>query len=129
MADFTITISNAVRTFGPAPSDKWAEYNWNAFLWGEGTNGLSTRTLKLISESVTTDTTVSKSQQHVISNSISPTADMGSETLYDTNGYYHVYPNDTTELEDRDYPTWAQGSGGVTTWTRQAASSTTWSAA
>jgi hypothetical protein len=124
---YNITISNSLNLFGPAPSDKWNQYNWNAFLWGEGTNDLVELVFKVISESITPDTTVTKIPLRIIENSISPTSDMGFERLRDSNGYYHVFPDRTTEGEDRDFATWTQGSPSAASWATAADAATVWS--
>lgn len=154
MANFSKTISNVVNAFGAAPSDKWAEYNWNAFKWGDGTNDLQVlinhfsidntvtfdtaytlfpgynRTLS-IANSLLPDTTMVLSPGYnstlSIANVLAPVADMYSESMQDGSGYYYVIPSDTTNFENRATPTYVAGTPGSTAWTSMAASSTSWS--
>lgn len=127
MADFNITISNRLNCFGAAPTDKWGAHNWNAFLWGEGTADLVVLVNKIIiSESLTLTDAWTKSLSHLISETLTPLADMGSEGLRQGDWSY-VFVSNTTEGEQRDFPTWSSGTAGSTTWTSQAAGSTTWS--
>lgn len=128
MAALFKTITESIRVFGPAPSDKWNAYAWNAFKWGEGTKDIATRTLKLVAEAISPSDALAKAPRRSLSESISPVDAMGSERLYDRDGYYHVFPNDTTEATDRDFASWTAGAAGATTWTSSGVTSTTWSA-
>lgn len=132
MADFNITISNSLNVFGPEGTNRWGGAwgnEWGAFLWGYGNVDLDTRVRKLISESLTpTDYfEISVYFYKVISETLEPTADMGSESLQDGSGYYYVFPDNTTEGENRDFPSWSEGSTSTQSFTCQAAGSTTWS--
>lgn len=129
MADFSITIANSVNTFGPAPSDKWAAYEWNAFTWGEGTADLATDTHKVLGESVALSDTITAEAAFVISisNALAPTGDMGAEYLTDAAGYAYVFPDRVTDAEDRAIPTWTASSGPASGWSSATAGSTNWS--
>lgn len=132
MADFNITISNHVNTFGPESTNTWGGAwgaVWNQFLWGYGNVGLVTSVGKLISESqaLSDQVTISVYFYKSISNALAPVGDMGSESLTDGSGYSYVFPSDTTEAEDRDFPNWTSGTTGSQSFTCQAAGSTTWS--
>ena len=124
-----MTISNRLNLFGPAPSDKWGGYNWGEFLWGEGTADLPTRSQKLISETQTVSDSLTLHAAFYISLSDTFTldGDMGSESLQDGSGYYYVFPDNTTEAENRDIPTWAEGTGSSQSFTCQAAGTSSWS--
>lgn len=127
MANFNITISNSLNFFGPAPSNKWNQYNWNSFLWGEGTTDLAVSAVKVITNDLAPTDAVAKSAHRVFAEELFATADMGSETLRDGEGYYYNFPDRTTEAEDRDFPDWSQQSASSTSWASQAAASTSWS--
>lgn len=132
MADFNITISNHVNTFGPESANTWGgDWGavWGQFLWGYGNVGLVTYTGKLLTDSVTPSDalTVSVYFYRSISNSVTPGGDMGSEELSDGSGYRYVFPSNTNEAENRAIPTWTSGSAGSQSFTCQAAGSTTWS--
>lgn len=129
MADFTITISNSVNTFGPAPSNKWEAFEWNAFAWGEGTADLATDTHKVFGETIALADSITAEAAFVISisNALAPTADMGAEYLADAAGYNYVFPDRVTDAEDRALPTWAASSAPASGWTAAVATSTVWS--
>lgn len=129
MAAFTITITNSINLFGPAPSNKWNQYSWNSFKWGEGTNGLPKDVAKVVDNSLTLDSSVGKTAKKTVTNALTVTVDMHSETLRDSSGYLHVFPSNVTEGESRAIPSWSQGSAGSSSWSQAAASSTSWSAA
>lgn len=132
MADYSITISNSVNAFGPESTNTWGGSwgaVWGQFLWGYGNVGLVTTTGKLISEALvcTDQFEIAVYFYLSISNTLTPSGDMDSESLTDGSGYSYVFPSDTTEAEDRDFPTWTSGAAGSQSFTCQAAGSTTWS--
>lgn len=132
MADYNKTITNHINVFGPESTNTWGGSwgaTWGSFLWGYGNVGLVTLVQKLISEAVvTTDLlTISAYFYQSISNGFAVAGDMGSETLTDGSGYSYVFPSDTTEGEDRDFPNWTSGTTSSQSFTCQAAGSTTWS--
>lgn len=126
MTAYSMTVTNSVNMFGIAPPNMWNDYQWGAFLWGEGTADLITRTTKVLANSVAGASAVYKTPMHVISNSLTPSADMGAEYVRQ-GSYYHVFPDRTTDAESRDTPTWTAASSTAPTWTSAAAGSTTWS--
>jgi len=151
MADHNITISNSLNTFGPAPSDVWNAWNWNAFKWGEGTADLQvfvnlivntsdlapTSAMSLhwgfyisIADASLTPTSSIDAYLYTsitISNALSPTADMYSESLTDGSGYSYVFASNVTNAEDGTTPTYTSVSDGTGTWTAVSAATTTWS--
>lgn len=128
MAAYSITIANSLRVWGPAESDKWNDYNWNAFVWGEGTAGSVQTVGKVLSETATFTDSLSlvAGFYFSISNTLLPTSDMGSEQV-SSGDYQRVYPSNTTEGESRISSTWSAGAAGSSTWTSGTATSTTWS--
>lgn len=129
MADFTITISNSVNTFGPAPSSKWNAWAWNAFRWGEGTHDLTVAFDKVIGNSLVPTDAFSAETAFVVSiaNTLAPTADMGSEQLADAAGYTYIFPSNASDAENRDIPDWTSGTAGSPSWSSGTAGSTSWS--
>jgi hypothetical protein len=127
MTDFSVTFTVGINCFGIAPSNKWGAHNWNAFLWGEGTKDLETRVQKLISESVAPDTTITKDHRHPITETLSVSGDLGAESLSDGSGYLYVFPDRTTDGEQRDFPVYTSGTAQSTSFACQAAGSTVWS--
>lgn len=148
MTAFTATFSAAVRCFGGAATDKWADYNWNAFKWAQGTNTLPFRfTHQLVSPSIsaaqTADFRLTKlvgpeSQVSTAAvgvrvvvmlngQTIGGSVQMAHEYLQDPEGYYHVFPEQVTDLTLRSTPTWTAVTSSTVTWTTSVAGSTTWS--
>lgn len=74
MADFSTTCLNSLNVFGTA--DRWNAYNWNAFIWGDGTADLETRTTKVIDNSVTVTSDDVRYIFKVIDNAITPASDV-----------------------------------------------------
>lgn len=147
MTNFTQTLTVSVRFFGNGPASLWNAYNWGAFNWGEGTADIRTQSLHLISESLTpTSDPARKNVFHLldgetltltsddyryygftVGSTLSIDADMGSEGLRDGSGYLYVFPDRTSEAEDRSFASWTQGSASSSTWTTAGAAATTWS--
>lgn len=132
MADFTKTITNAVNLFGLNPSNKWGEsvlpytMTWGVTKWGEDSYPQIFSVIKYASSSISPDTVIVKSPQKVIDNSFSVLSDPSSEQL--SVGVWNVvFASDTTEAENRDFPTWAQSAAVSVSFTCAAAGSTTWS--
>lgn len=115
--------------FGLAPTNAWNAWNWDEFLWGEGTADMPIIFTKVVDSTVTPDDDIVKYQTKVIDSDLSISGDMQSEELMDANGYSYVYPSNASDLEDRDPTTWSQGSNSTASWSTGVATSTTWSAA
>jgi len=130
MADFSVTINNSINSWGPAPSNKWGAWNWNAFKWGEGTHDLTTETVKVSSETLSLSQSLSLAADFVISlaNSVASAEDLGSEVLR-SGSYSYVFPSNVTDGESRSFATWTSGSVASVTWTSGTATSTSWSSA
>jgi hypothetical protein len=129
MADFDITISESLRLFGVAPADKWNEYNWNAFLWGEGTNKIVTESEVPIADSLVLTGAVATEAEIMFAELLALSCGPTSEVLLDGNGYYYVFTDGATNGEDRDPVAWSSASAGSGSWTSQAVSTTSWSEA
>ena len=146
MANYSITVTNALFFEGPSSATIWNAFTWGQENWGN-VNDLGTNVthavdtsmtldssanfvvLKVIDNSISSDSEIGKYVTITITNDLTVTIDMGSEVLKDGNGWLYVYPDDITELENRAFTTWAESSGGSTTWAASSTSSTTWSAA
>jgi len=126
MADATITVSNAFNFFGLAATNKWGEHNWGAFNWGEGQNAMVKNVDKLIEDSSTWVSAITKEQAHLVSESLSLTEDLTSEDL--TNGNWnYIFTKPTTQAENRSTATFTVITEQADSWTRVSATSTTWS--
>lgn len=134
MADFSITISNAINAFGPAPATKWGvntpyTMTWGTSKWGEGTEDLITVMDKVISNAPTfTDAlTLAVDFYIAITNSFSGTFEAGDEGLSDGSGYSYVFTGGTTDLDTIVTTTYTEGAGNAPTYTSGTVTSTTWS--
>lgn len=132
MPTFTKTITNSVNLFGLNPSNKWGQavlpytMTWGTTKWGEGTYPQIFSIIKYASNSVSPSTVIVKSAKKVIENSFSVLSDPSSEQL--SVGVWNVvFASDTTDAENRDFPTWAQSASVSVSFTCAAAGSTTWS--
>lgn len=126
MANFTITISNSLNTFGPAPSDKWNQFNWNAFLWGEGTADLTVAVDKLLTNSLGFSDTIGLQSGKLILNTLSLTDALSSESLIDSRGYNYVFPGGTTNPVNRISTSYSAVSSAAGSWSAVSQTSTTW---
>lgn len=133
MADHQITISNSIRTFGPAPSTKWGANSpytmtWGSSKWGEGTEDLVVYVnLKLIENSISPTSTLGFNASHEITNTIAPTFVAAEEDITDGSGYHYNFPDDTSNPTSMAANSWTEQSNNTTTWTKQSDGSTSWS--
>ena len=133
MADFTKTISVSINLFGGGPSTKWGDANgygytmvWGASKWGEGSFSLVFNVEKLITNSISQDTIIINQAEKLISNDLTLSEDLSSEKL--SQGVWdYVFPPNVTNNEDRIFTSFTCGSAQTTSYTCQAAGSTTWS--
>jgi hypothetical protein len=137
MADHSVTISEEVRCFGGAPSNKWGDMLWNQN-WGYGTlntnldvqqmvpeSQASTDAIfqdvsQLISESQGSDDTILTSlliNVDVIDGGSISSSDSASSTKYDGVGYKYPAVVSTS---------YTQATNSSTNWTQAIPTSTTW---
>lgn len=129
MADLTITISESLNVFGPAPSNKWNEYNWNAFFYGEGNNAIAVSYEFLNSETLTPSdafTTVSDFE-YSFSETLTPSEAVSGERLSDPDGYSYIFTGGTTNAASATVAPYTSGTFGTGTWTSSTVTTTTWS--
>lgn len=131
MANFTKTITNSVNLFGGSRTSKWGSavlpytMTWGTTKWGEGTFSLVFSVQKVITNSLSPTTDLSKGVRKIITNTFSAAGAMTSEIL--TNGTWRVvFVSDTVNVQDRDSATWASGAANSASYTCAAAGSTTW---
>jgi hypothetical protein len=132
LANHSITISNSIRAFGPAPTTKWGSgtpytMTWGTSKWGEGTQDLIVACIKVISNDIASDTALINSVRKVIQTTILLTEELSIERLTDGNGYSYIFPGNTTNAESRVESTYSTATAGSLTYSSQAAGTTTWS--
>lgn len=127
MATFTVTISNGLRVHGPTPTNKWGSFLWGEN-WGESKNGYFTIT-KVYGNSVAIASEVDKQTTKALSNGIAISSDANLGALQDGSGYDYIFPNNTTDPDNRYFPTWTAHTDPATTFTSGTGPTTTWSAA
>lgn len=129
MTQFTVAVAETTRCFGGAPTSLWNAYLWGAFKWGEGTASMVVGAFVGVieTEPATTTCDVQAVYQVAVDEACPSVGTMTSGQIRDTLGYYKVFPNDTTDGEERDTPTWTAGSPTTPSWTAAAATATSWS--
>lgn len=128
MTAYTKTIENTVDILGPGPTSLWNAYNWNAFLWGAGTEDLPTTAYhELDNGGLTPDSSTILMTTKVISELVTPSSDPVSEQLFDSHGWNHVFLGQTIEGEDREFTSWGSDTRDSETWTTVTPATTTWS--
>lgn len=134
MADHSQNITNAVNCFGGGPSTKWGQASgspytmtWGSSLWGEQNGSIPFQFIKVIDNSVSSDTTIElyRILVQAVNNTMTPTSDMITENLK-SGDWYYVFPGGVTDNEDQTIASWTTGTGQSTSFTCQAAGSTTW---
>jgi hypothetical protein len=137
MTDFSVTISESIRSFGGGPTSKWND-TWNQFKWGAGTYNVLHDVEHYIPESqASSDYRInfleryfSESQASsdlalhaldiimaAIGNTLSTSDGLGSVGKYDAAGYLYTRLKVTTSTET---------TGNSTSWTETVPNSTTW---
>lgn len=132
MADHNISITNSFNVFGLAETNKWGVFNWNAFLWGEGNVDLVLSIGKVDAiGTLSLDSSISTIFQinAIISNDLSVTADMYSESLSDGSGYNYVFPGGVTNAENRVADGFTAVTPATSSWSTASIASTSWAAA
>jgi hypothetical protein len=145
MTQFTASVSERVSAFGGAPTDLWNQGNWNAFKWGEGTNqapfflftvvAVSAPQTAVVGLAITTPQAEAEAAVAAVGGSVVlPFADtlsvagaVPTVNLLDESGFYHVFPEPSTNGELRANPTWTAGSNTTPSWSTTTASQPTWS--
>lgn len=132
MADFTITITNSIKTFGPAPSTKWGlsgAMQWGVSRWGEGTLDLVSSFIKIIGNSIGSDSSIGNAAGYnrTFSHTLSLTEDLTFEGLTDSSGYSRLFSGSATNAEDRIISTYSTAAAGSSTYSSLSAGSTVWS--
>lgn len=145
MANHSITVTNALTFFGPSGATIWNAFTWGAANWGQSSD-LGTQvehvvdtTLSPTSDDVkyvrhatddqalTLASELSKYLTRIIENSFSLTGDMYSERLQESAGYFYLYPDRTTEIENRVTASYASATRPGSTWTSGTVAATSWS--
>lgn len=136
MADYSVTITNAVNVFGPSPTEKWASGTtgtnplvWGVDNWGSGTEDLPQYVQKLLEDGVSLTEALHKYAQHFLENSVSASADMSSEILTDGSGYTRLFADGASDGESRGSSTWSAVAAASTSYSTATATSVTWSEA
>lgn len=145
MAQFNATISERLNIFGLSPSDKWAEYNWGSFKWGEGTNQIPTGILAAVAvsaavthgvglgvglavaETETLSSDAPASPVIPISETQGSSSGLDDINVLDAAGYYYVFPDRTTDGEQAETITWASATAASPVWVASGVSQASWS--
>lgn len=127
MADFTQTINNSLNVLGASPPTLWNDFNWGEQNWGADED-LVTAVDKIIGNTTALTDALFFDIDLVLSfGSTSISSDLPSQTLEDSDGYFHVFRGGSTNAEDRPLTSYTEVSDGSSTWTESTPPSTTWS--
>jgi len=132
MANFIKTITNSTNLFGGSPSSKWGEalsaytMTWGTAKWGEGTFSMVIDLERVIQNTLSPATTISKEYRKILVSELALAGDISTEVL--TNGNWRVvFVSDTTNVKDRDTTDWASVAGSSASYVCAPAASTIWS--
>jgi hypothetical protein len=125
MTAYSKTIVNSISVFGPEGSSRWGVMVWGVDNWGTSFD-FPIAVLKGLENSVTFDDTVSKNAAKGIVNTITPISEPVHEYIQDSAGWYHVYPPEVIDLEQRYSPTYTSGTTGSSGWATSTASAISW---
>jgi hypothetical protein len=148
MADFTQTITNTFKVFGPDVTYLWNEFLWGTGYWGvdgdldldigklysstvTGTVALTFDAIHILPVQTTTvDVALTFDVVHTLSAQTITGSDAFSDlSLTDAAGYEYVYPSKTTNLATIASGTFAPVSIGSDAFTTFAVTSTSWTLA
>lgn len=134
MADFSVTVSNSVNVFGPAPSTKWGvgqvyTMTWGTSKWGEGTEDLPVDVnVKLITNNIPSDFNKTASDvEKVYSETMTPQWAATEEELKDGSGYFYIFPDGVTNPTSATITQYTSNVVAVHAWTSGPVTSTIWS--
>lgn len=129
MADFTITISNRIDLFGGI-DDKWGQFDWGAFLWGEGTADLPCGVEHVISETLGFSDAITEleaQRNQSIFEELVIDGDSNDQELFDQAGYNYVFPSGTINRDTSVVTSYTVGTAPTDTWTSGVSGGTVWS--
>ncbi len=127
MTNFAITVTDRINLFGIAPADLWGQMRWGD-LWGAGTNPEVQAVQKPLAMGsvIITDTKATDSTKRPPSEVLTLLDDLGSITLVDAAGYYHVFRGQVTNLDDLIPSSWVDVANPADGFVREALTTTTW---
>lgn len=146
MANQTITLkSQSIRHFGPSPSTRWNSFKWTTAAAGpgNGTWGMKSaacqgtasikknifRTLSHSSMSVGIScpaSSIFKTIGKVHSHSLTVAYANSDKRMTDGRGYFYVFPDRTTNIENEFFESFTCAPLASTTYTSGTVSTTTW---
>lgn len=135
MANFTQSLSDSIRFFGPQKSTKWGSpMLWGTDKWGNGasTNFSTPETIG----SFNSTNSILAADAFTIQANFFPTVTAAMtfaqgpsqyETLRDKSGfYYYVFKGGSTNMEGAYIPSYTTASIASLSWSKSTTSSTTW---
>lgn len=137
MADFTKTITVAVRVFADEPPTRFGQTNgfpytmvWGTAKWGSEGNSIILDFQKLVTNStgLAPDTVIIAGYQKIISDNVvvsmlgNPTDEKLSQ-----GSWQYIFVDGVANAQSRSFVTWTQASAQTTSFTCGAAATTNWS--
>lgn len=134
MADYTKTVNESIRTFGPGPSTKWGTapndvyvMTWGTDYWGEGSEDLYQQVGKYIAESQSqSDAVTSLVMTKRISDSMPSLSENIVNAYLRLGSFYHVFISQVTDADDQSVFTYTKTTNPSTSFTISSNPSTTW---
>lgn len=126
MADYTQSITDSIRVFGPDFADNWGTMLWGD-KWGYGSQSIALGVETIKSESFSeSDLVITDIETTSVGAELVVLGAVGSnESLYN-GSYLYVFPGPTTNNEDELIPTYVQGTITAGSWTSLAVAGGTW---
>lgn len=135
MADYSKTINETIRVFGPDPTTKWGTYQapeyvmtWGSDNWGYGSEDLYQKVVKVIDDSqASSDSINSKSIRKSISEANQFLSDDVDHLFLRLGSWYKEFVSQTNDGDDQSVTSYTAGSNGNGTYTKITDPTTTWS--
>ena len=129
MADFSITINDAIDVLGGEPPNYWGAMVWGTDGWAVGQPEIQSVDKVLPANSISAAEDTTYEATNTFSDSVAMASDITILTLVDSTGAYHVFQGDKTDAEDRFSNSWSTVAGSSSSWSQVSNPSTTWSEA
>lgn len=107
--DYTITLENQLGVVGIGPPVLWGAMIWGTDVWGSNADLLTH-----VQKSLSNDLDYSDSLSTLVNYGVlfeydfGFVGDLGSEELTDSNSWNYVFPSNTIDGEERDFPEYTE---------------------
>lgn len=133
MADFTQTINETIRSFGPGPSTKWGTapndvyvMTWGSDKWGFGSEDTTQDVGKVLDETQASADAILQLQATKILSESQPSSDDMDHAYLTLGGYYHEFISQVIDADDQTVNSYTAGSNPSSTYAQTSNPSTVW---